>query len=104
MLLDLCIRALINNKSNKKQNTIIVVISTIIFIIGIILYINEITPHEWVKMFNNLWEKDTELKEYIEANKKLYSKLILVLEEKRCKNILNKIKVCNLSLKISINN
>lgn len=86
VLLSLCIMKLINSKNNDKKLTkIILIISTIVFVIGIILYATGITPHEWVKMLNTSnWENDPEMEEYIEANKvlinlKYYVGIILII-------------------------
>lgn len=85
VLLSLCIMKLINSNNNKKGIKMILVISTIVFIIGIILYANNVTPHEWVKDFNTSGlEDDLRMKEYIEANKglinlKYYGGIILII-------------------------
>ena len=86
VLLSLCIMKLINsNNNNKKGIKMILVISTIVFIIGIILYANNVTPHEWVKELNTSGlEDDLRMKEYIEANKglinlKYYGGIILII-------------------------
>lgn len=84
VLLSLCIMKLINS-NNKKGIKMILAISTIVFIIGIILYANNITPHEWVKDLNtSVLDHDLQLKEYIEANKglinlKYYGGIILII-------------------------
>ena len=58
---------------------------SIVFIIGIILYGNNVTPHEWVKDLNTSGlEDDLRMKEYIEANKglinlKYYGGIILII-------------------------
>ena len=63
----------------------ILAISTIVFIIGIILYANNVTPHEWVKDLNTSGlDDDLRMKEYIEANKglinfKYYGGIILII-------------------------
>lgn len=83
-LLSLCIMKLINSNS-KKMIKIILAISTIVFIIGIILYASNITSHEWVKMLNTSdWENELDLKEYVEANKvlinvKYYGGILLII-------------------------
>ena len=86
VLLSLCIMKLINsNNNNKKGIKKKLVISTIVFIIGIILYANNVTPHEWVKELNTSGlEDDLRMKEYIEANKglinlKYYGGIILII-------------------------
>ena len=85
VLLSLCIMKLINSNNNKKGIKKILVISTIVFIIGIILYANNVTPHEWVKELNTSGlEDDLRMKEYIEANKglinlKYYGGIILII-------------------------
>lgn len=87
VLLSLCIMKLINSNNNKKGIKMILIISTIVFIIGIILYANEVTPHEWVKDLNkpsDYWENDLQMKEYIEANKvlinlKYYGGILLII-------------------------
>ena len=84
VLLSLCIMKLINS-NNKKGIKMILAISTIIFIIGIILYANNVTPHEWVKDLNTSGlDDDLRMKEYIEANKglinlKYYGGIILII-------------------------
>ena len=84
VLLSLCIMKLINS-NNKKGIKMILAISTIVFIIGIILYANNVTPHEWVKDLNTSGlEDDLRMKEYIEANKglinfKYYGGIILII-------------------------
>lgn len=84
-LLGFCIMKLINSNNNKKGIKMILAISTIIFIIGIILYGNNVTPHEWVKDLNTSGlEDDLRMKEYIEANKglinlKYYGGIILII-------------------------
>ena len=84
VLLSLCIMKLINS-DNKKGIKMILAISTIVFIIGIILYANNVTPHEWVKDLNTSGlEDDLRMKEYIEANKglinlKYYGGIILII-------------------------
>ncbi len=84
VLLSLCIMKLINS-NNKKGIKMILAISTIVFIIGIILYANNITPHEWVKDLNtSVLDHDLQLKEYIEENKglinlKYYGGIILII-------------------------
>jgi predicted permease len=84
-LLSLCIMKLINSNNNKKEIKMILAISTIVFIIGIILYANNVTPHEWVKYLNTSGlDDDLQLKEYIEANKgltnlKYYGGIILII-------------------------
>lgn len=83
-LLSLCIMKLINS-NNKKGIKMILAISTIVFIIGIILYANNVTPHEWVKDLNTSGlDDDLRMKEYIEANKglinlKYYGGIILII-------------------------
>ena len=85
ILLSLCV--IKSNDSNKKNIKMILVISTIVFIIGIILYANAITPHEWVKDMNtpsDYWESDPRMKEYIESNKVLiifryYGGILLII-------------------------
>ena len=85
VLLSLCIMKLINSNNNKKGIKMILAISTIVFIIGIILYANNVTPHEWVKDLNKSGlEDDLRMKEYIEANKglinlKYYGGIILII-------------------------
>ena len=84
VLLSLCIMKLINS-NNKKGIKMILAISTIVFIIGIILYANNVTPHEWVKDLNTSGlDDDLRMKEYIEANKglinlKYYGGIILII-------------------------
>ena len=84
VLLSLCIMKLINS-NNKKRIKMILAISTIVFIIGIILYGNNVTPHEWVKDLNTSGlDDDLRMKEYIEANKglinlKYYGGIILII-------------------------
>lgn len=85
-LLGFCIIKLMDsNKNNKKRIKMILAISTIIFIIGIILYGNNVTPHEWAKDLNTSGlEDDLRMKEYIEANKglinlKYYGGIILII-------------------------
>ena len=84
VLLSLCIMKLINS-DNKKGIKMILAISTIVFIIGIILYGNNVTPHEWVKDLNTSeLDDDLRMKEYIEANKglinlKYYGGIILII-------------------------
>lgn len=84
VLLSLCIMKLINS-NNKKGIKMILAISTIVFIIGIILYANNVTPHEWVKDLNTSGlDDDLQMKEYIEANKglinlKYYGGIILII-------------------------
>ena len=84
VLLSLCIMKLINS-NNKKGIKMILAISTIVFIIGIILYGNNVTPHEWVKDLNTSGlDDDLRMKEYIEANKglinlKYYGGIILII-------------------------
>lgn len=85
-LLGLCIIKSINsNKNNKKMINMILIISTIVFIIGIILYANEVTPHEWVKDLNTTGlDDDPRMKEYIEANQvlinlKYYGGILLII-------------------------
>ena len=85
-LLGFCIIKLMDsNKNNKKRIKMILTISTIVFIIGIILYGNNVTPHEWVKDLNTSGlDDDLRMKEYIEANKglinlKYYGGIILII-------------------------
>lgn len=84
VLLSICIMKLINS-DNKKGIKMILAISTIVFIIGIILYANNVTPHEWVKDLNTSGlDDDLRMKEYIEANKglinlKYYGGIILII-------------------------
>ena len=71
--------------NNKKRIKMILAISTIVFIIGIILYGNNVTPHEWVKDLNTSGlDDDIRMKEYIEDNKllinlKYYGGIILII-------------------------